>query len=67
MMSDSPAALQTPFEQCPLTSSGSPTATPAPWVGRPIDLLTSMVASMGAVRRWHARRHFESVKILKGP
>ena len=66
MMSVSLAALWTPFEQCPLTSSGSLTAIPAPCLGRPIYEVTSMVASLGAVEGWRGRRHFESVKTLKG-
>ena len=58
MMSVLLAALQTPFEQCPFTSSGSLTAIPAACVGRPIYEVNSMVASLGE-EGWHARRHFE--------
>ena len=59
MMSVSLVALQTPFEQCPLTFSGSLTAIPTPCVGRPIYKVTSMLASLGEEEGWRAKCHFE--------
>ena len=60
------AALQTPFEQCPFTSSGSLTAIPAACVGRPIYEVNSMVASLGEIEgRWQAKG-IRRVKTLKG-